>query len=846
MKKIFFIFVSMTLFSAFLTNCKKEKKDNTPAMAAAVMMMGSSGGGGCSGNKVALSGTLLEGVFNPEAPPPTSSEAPTGISAAKVSIGGTTAETNTNGNMSTELCLSSATETLNAVVTKSDGSSLGGFSLQIVTDKSSESAVVSVTTPPTTFTLVDVSVNYITGPAGDTTPTLDFSDSYLYSDSRTVATNLSILERIFKPRAATSLDVQLKYTNKSTGTTNAQKPIVLKIDVDESTNKVTVNSTHVFEVGTYDFEIDFTLGSGASARRYVGVANNYLLNNSDKKTINFPIRPMLGTITGAVDIKKLAQFRFQYQADELAKLQDPKIGIRIDGGSESIYNISKVTGASYCWMNITPGSRNLQLRLYDGNAQIGKSREEQENQTIVGGKNVTIDLIPFHAEATYTMTASNGPAIFKFNVSDDIIREVGGLSNLQILFGISGAQTNVETTASVVKNTSTNKYEATVEFQNGVYFETVSTTIKVNDLTKVVADRLIGHCATSNIVLTSSNAERIYCEMTLLNRAVIGGSIMGVLAVNVFDTNNPVNPVKGANIYANGKLVGQTGSGNFGTSGYLKVFLTKGEYTIRAESPSGGKYGTTTLTVEPLGLYNKDITLNQSIVPTNGLVAYYSFDTNATDGSGKGNNGYVYGSVDFVAGKKGNAAKFKGMGTNPTSNYGYSSRFHSFIYVPNSSTLQFTNSMTVSAYVMIDDASGMGTHGTGTAGRYTSYGVHTLISKYCFQVGHSSTFYVAGDKIYTTISSPQDKYGKTSFNKKVGEWFHIAYTYTNGVLKVYIDGNLVSQATTNLELSRANNQYLLIGMNQSAWWYPMNGKIDELRIYNTALTDAEIKQLSEN
>ena len=79
-------------------------------------------------------------------------------------------------------------------------------------------------------------------------------------------------------------------------------------------------------------------------------------------------------------------------------------------------------------------------------------------------------------------------------------------------------------------------------------------------------------------------------------------------------------------------------------------------------------------------------------------------------------------------------------------------------------------------------------------------------------------------------------------------WHHVAFTYNGTSLgsgvNIYIDGNLSNGTVTydNLSGSILNNVPLNIG--QGTWGGgAFNGIIDEVRVYNRALTAAEVEQL---
>ena len=79
---------------------------------------------------------------------------------------------------------------------------------------------------------------------------------------------------------------------------------------------------------------------------------------------------------------------------------------------------------------------------------------------------------------------------------------------------------------------------------------------------------------------------------------------------------------------------------------------------------------------------------------------------------------------------------------------------------------------------------------------------------------------------------------------QAGQWNHVAVTIENGVGKLFINGALAGQAN-NLTLSPADlgaTTANYLGRSQ----YPdplLNGKLDDFRLYNRAITDAELQSL---
>ncbi len=77
-----------------------------------------------------------------------------------------------------------------------------------------------------------------------------------------------------------------------------------------------------------------------------------------------------------------------------------------------------------------------------------------------------------------------------------------------------------------------------------------------------------------------------------------------------------------------------------------------------------------------------------------------------------------------------------------------------------------------------------------------------------------------------------------------GNWHNAVLSFDNPTLtaKLYVDGNKVSEGISTGSFSTTNNG-LFIG--SSIIWSPFDGTLDEVRTYNRALTDEEVKTLYE-
>jgi len=90
---------------------------------------------------------------------------------------------------------------------------------------------------------------------------------------------------------------------------------------------------------------------------------------------------------------------------------------------------------------------------------------------------------------------------------------------------------------------------------------------------------------------------------------------------------------------------------------------------------------------------------------------------------------------------------------------------------------------------------------------------------------------------YNNITSQLD----TGIQAKINEWQHIAYTYSSGVQKIYLNGQLVWQNTIAGWSSNPTywgNYPFKLGYHYSSSYF--YGQMDEIRLYSTTRTESEI------
>jgi hypothetical protein len=225
-----------------------------------------------------------------------------------------------------------------------------------------------------------------------------------------------------------------------------------------------------------------------------------------------------------------------------------------------------------------------------------------------------------------------------------------------------------------------------------------------------------------------------------------------------------------------------------------------------------------------LGFANLTLAQVPSYMPTNGLIGYWPFNSNANDGSGKGHNGTVTGATlsSDRFGKINCAYNFNG-GTN-------------YIEVPHDSSFNFQkNKMTASFWIK--------TSVTTTVGN-----VHTLISKQTSSGANQSGFNIAKENSDTYLlikngSSNVQGWSKVPSNSILNTWHHLVYVVDSGFLRAYLNGSLIKTDTTLAAIGNTTQAMRFGKPIYSTLTSEFNGSLDDIAIWNRALTQQEIALL---
>ena len=293
----------------------------------------------------------------------------------------------------------------------------------------------------------------------------------------------------------------------------------------------------------------------------------------------------------------------------------------------------------------------------------------------------------------------------------------------------------------------------------------------------------------------------------------------GSLAWPPFNPQNPFNPVaQSSNFaripagyrYVNGTDPPSGGGGGGGPTPTPTPTVSPTPTPTPTVSPTATPTPTVSPTATPTPTVSPTVTPSQS-----GPVAAYGFDevsgTSAVDSTGNGNTGTISGASRVSEGMYGGALSFNGI--------------DNVVVVSNSASLALADQMTLEAWVF------------PTA---IATGWHAIVHKqtdawYLHVSGPDGLMQPVGG----AILNGGERWASSPITIPLNTWSHLAITYDGTTLRLYINAaQVASQAISGT--IEVNSDPVRIGGNT----YPnqfFQGVIDEVRIYNRALTQTQIQ-----
>ena len=203
--------------------------------------------------------------------------------------------------------------------------------------------------------------------------------------------------------------------------------------------------------------------------------------------------------------------------------------------------------------------------------------------------------------------------------------------------------------------------------------------------------------------------------------------------------------------------------------------------------------------------------LTKGTLAPNNLVGLWHFDGDADDSSDYGNDGTVNG-AGWVGGKFGEALSFDGNDS---------------VVIPDSASLSITGELTIEVWA---NETSRGTYSKIVSRRSGTY-------FYFLGVANGKPYGGIGDGSTSTVTTQ-------TVEMPLNEWHHLAFVYNEADDKMYLyyDGELTETVTVIQSLPAQIGVDLSIGADREGTANFFTGLIDEVRIWNVALTATQILQ----
>ncbi len=290
-------------------------------------------------------------------------------------------------------------------------------------------------------------------------------------------------------------------------------------------------------------------------------------------------------------------------------------------------------------------------------------------------------------------------------------------------------------------------------------------------------------------------------------------------------TPSPASATAGASIVWTAAATG--GSGNYqyqfsrtgpdtgGAAVVTQAWGTSNTWTWNTTSLMSGN-NTISVSVKDSAGAIATATAGYTLLSPSGLVGYWKFDegsgTTTADSSGLGNNGTLNGAT-WVSGVSGDAVSFDGTGT--------------YVEVPGTSALEPTSTVSVTAWVKTTTAPALG-------GEVVSMGDNYVLR--VLSDGNVFFFFYNG----TTWITVQT----TGVNVLDGRWHNIAGVKSASQIQIFVDGVSKAAYSTSDTIPYTLGTNLYFGKHgNGSTSYNFNGVIDDVRIYNTALSATDVQNI---
>ncbi len=223
-----------------------------------------------------------------------------------------------------------------------------------------------------------------------------------------------------------------------------------------------------------------------------------------------------------------------------------------------------------------------------------------------------------------------------------------------------------------------------------------------------------------------------------------------------------------------------------------------------------------------------------SYVSSSGLVGWWPFNGNANDESGSGNNGTVNGA------------------TMTTDRFGVANKAYNFdgvddyIFIPDNPQLNFTTDISYTVWYLANQQGFNSWNGFYT-GCVLSKGLSNTNYGYLLWVIYDYDIqdpYFCDNGIMPHASFPSISGSYPIACQPFGVWTNFTVTFSNSLMKFYLNGELIQTVNTSINSIMNSNNNLIFGFLEGGVnEQHFNGLIDDIGIWNRALTECEVADL---
>ncbi len=450
------------------------------------------------------------------------------------------------------------------------------------------------------------------------------------------------------------------------------------------------------------------------------------------------------------------------------------------GFTPSLANrVAQPTATGYTDSGLAPGTYYYRVTAEDAAGNVGAASNQASGV-------VTGDVTPPGAPGTLQATGALGSASLTWGAASDNVGVVRYNVHRSTVAGF------VPGVSNRIAQPSGTAYTDVVAA--GTYFY------------RVTAEDAAGNIGAPSNEAVATVTSDTTSPTVAVTAPASGATVSGTVTVTANASDNV--GVTNVQFTLDGVALGAADTSAPYSTSWTTTTATPGQHVLRAVASDAAGNQTTSVPVT--------VTVDNSVPPPpSGLVAAYGFNagsgTTLADATGKGHTGTIAGAAWSVAGKNGGALSFDGI--------------DDWVTVADANDLDLTNGMTLSAWVR---PSGAGADWqTVVLKESPGFMVYALYSD-------TDTNRPSG---HVVVGGDLDVRGTAQL--AAGVWTHLAATFDGANLRFYVNGGLVATRAVAGSMS-ASTGALRIGGN-ATWGEWFGGLVDDLRVYNRALSQAEIQ-----